>query len=1218
MSEGRNPLDIGSVPLSGVQLIEASAGTGKTYTITSLFLRALVELGEPLERIAAVTFTNAATAELRDRVGQRLVAARAALLPEAPPSDDALLRRYQEEEGRDTRRRIVERALADVDRASIFTIHGFAQRLLSDFTFESGARYEVELLPDQSSIVYDATVDFWSSRVGSLDAEELRALGGPEIFSQLVQVAKVAASSPELPLVEVARLGGLHRELERLQRPYDEARGIFAREKAKLIALLDSGALNRKSYSRERIDKDVALWEEYFSFDEPTRRLPKDDGRWQQSVVNERVKAASKKLGAPTHRFFELVDELVSIHEELQGLLQRRHDTLRAELATFVRERVARHHERELTQSFDDLLLRLRDVLRDEERGGRVAREMRRRHPILLIDEFQDTDPVQYEIFHRVYATSSTEESDDRGPGLFLIGDPKQSIYSFRGADVHAYLEAANAATQVWTLTTSYRSGPTLVRAQNTVFQRNLEPFGTRAIRYEPILPRPGRTDRLLDSQGEVLPGLTWIGLESSRDLLVQTAREIAHFLAAGHRLGGRPVRAGNLAVLTRRNADALEIQRQLARRGIPAVMHGDRSVFEQPEALELRRVLLALAEPSHSQLVRAALATRLVGLDAKAIHELDRDDAELERWVGKFRTRSEEWKQHGLVHALEGFERDVNLAARTLADFDGERRLTNYRHLVELLHEAEVRLHLGQAGLIRSLESAIEDPMGHEMAAESKQLRLDSDDDAVTLTTIHKSKGLEYDIVFLAGLGAIRYRDPSAAFRFHESEGGQQRLELRTPPGCDDSNELAQREDLEEALRLSYVALTRAKDHVVALVPPPYRGGSPLIHQLLPLPSGDWQAALENWTVDNLSGPLQELVAASAGSISLQAPRPGEAGRYERGAALVQLTAAPLPAALPEAQRTSSFSAMTRHGSRLSRSGREGRDIDEQDRPAEARRAESRGGVNERGGANERSGANEWERVVLADFPRGAGPGEALHAVFETSDFAEGSPEQRRERVVLELARRGIAEEHVDATALGIEQVLQTQFGDAGVQLGALTRRTRRAEMEFAFPVAGADSRLSASSLADALGLGEAGSTLPQSYLAEIAHLGFHDWWGFLRGFIDLVFEWEGRFYVADYKSNYLGESYADYGPSACQQAMEEHHYPLQAYLYALAVHRHLQHRLAGYEYERHFGGVYYLFVRGMRPGETTGVQYLRPSLAEMERLSSAFGAAAIRSKRA
>ena len=1198
MSE-RRPIDASRLPLGGVHLIEASAGTGKTHTIVSLILRALVERELSIDKIAAVTFTNAAAAELRQRVGTRLIEAQTALAEGTEPPSDLVLAGLWERPDRQRVRERIERALGELDRVGVFTIHGFAQRMLSDHAFESGARYEVELVGDQARLVYDAVIDFWSFRVARLSEAEFRLHGGSRSFGLLKRIAKEAAAAPDVQLVEFDPAPSYEAVHALLEGPFAAARTLFFEGAEVAYGLLLSDALKKNVYQPPSLAADLRTWRSYFEQGDAGAPLPQGHPRWTQTKINGSIKL---KHEPPQHPLFQAIEALGQVREEASQSQRLMRTALRAEMIHFVRARVAGEHQRSRTQSFDDLLLQLRAALRHPERGPRVAEQMREAFPIVLIDEFQDTDPIQYEIFQTVFGSVQGHTA------LLLIGDPKQSIYAFRGADVHSYLAAgADATAGRWTLTTSYRAGPRVVAAQNALFSGPRSPFGLEAIAYEPVRPAPGRDDELLDAGGNALPGLVVFDTAElpSSVVLERTAHEIARLLARGHTLEGQPLSPGHIAVLTRRNRDAQEVQAALARLRIPAVMHGDRSVFEAPEALELRRILHALAEPSTRGWTRAALVTRFLGVNAAELRAFDDDSTGLELWIERLKIGGEDWERQGVVHALERLAQSTDLVSRTLGEFDGERRITNYRHLVELLHQAETEQHLGVSGLLRFFDAAIADPMGHAMAAEARQLRLESDSEAVTLTTVHKSKGLEYDVVFLPTVGQpAELLDVAAtAFRFYDEEAAQPRLEFRDKGDRDASLEKARKEHRQEALRLTYVALTRAKHMVVAFQRdtqgansknPPFSPLGYLLHASSApapaLPEGLGQH-LQSMTAEQRQRDQQRVVEASQGAIVFDVLRLADGPIFERPEQTRTLRARPLPEKLSEGERTSSFSAMTRGvDSKLSRASREGRDVDE--------------AVVELLG---QSAPEAQSRVVLADFPRGPGPGEALHALFECSPFSEGDAAARQEVVARELGRRGIGSQHLEAALASLEDVLATPLLPSGFRLGQLKRTERRAELEFSLPVGASEARLSASALARALGHGGPPGSLAADYLAEIAELPFSSWSGFLRGFIDLVFDFEGRLYVVDYKSNFLGESYGDYDARALDAAMRQHHYPLQALLYALAVHRHAERRVPNYDYESGFGGVFYLFLRGMKPsfGTQLGVHFSRPSASEIERLS-------------
>lgn len=1203
----RQPLDVRQIPLHGTHLIEASAGTGKTYTITSLFVRLIAEGVCTLDQIAAVTFTNAATAELMERVQRRLTDVTQALaqgkVPEGDALGDYLLALPQPE-------LVVRRldfARSVVDRTAIFTIHGFAARMLAQYAFESGVRSDTELLLDDRGILYDVVTDFWASEVASLPRDHFRALGADAQHRPFASVARTVSGAVGVALAAVPPKPDLEARL----REYGESfRLVQAELGAKWESLcqllLSSSALNRSKYRVPGLAREATALRAYFDLAEPspTQYPDLEKGRWTRS----RVQAGTKKgMAPPEHALLGLLEDHWEAACGVALAAAELGAYLRGRLAVQVEARLLREHGDAHTQSFDGLLLGLRDALAGPL-GEALARAIRHRFPTVLIDEFQDTDPVQYDIFRRIYSGGKGKEP--RPLGLYLIGDPKQSIYRFRGADIQTYLAASqHAGRAIWTLRTSYRSSPRVVAAQNALWGPLERPFACPDIRYEEISARDGAENRFLTAAGDLEAGLK-IVLASAKesanmDVLVLAACEVARLLASGSTIDGEPVSPRHIAVLTRTNRQAEVIQGHLRALSIPAVMHGDRSVFESPEAIELRRVLVALSEPSDRGHSRSALATRMLGVTSGELLRMKQDAELLELWTGRLRALSDLWRTRGIAHALESLWKTVDLVPRTLRDADGERRLTNFRHLLELLHDAETRAHLGVVGLLRFFETAIAAPTGHAMAPEARQVRLESDEDAVVLTTAHKSKGLEYDIVVLPSIGIKDSPGSHAAVRYHEPDG-EVRVEVRAKESEEAAPHFAvsDQEEFEESLRVGYVALTRAKHQVIALYDPKASPSSlgwflhePRIRAWSQLRPGD---ALKEIGLEQKLEDLAALCVRSAGAVTTcdgsngavldSAPvfrRPGDTG--------VSLVPSPAPPQPSASSRTSSFSAMTRDAAGLGRQAQGGRDVDEVDAPPAAEPGLR--GVSPR-------------RILLAEFPRGAGPGDALHAIFERVPFAEGDAEARREIVREVLLTRGFGLEHVAAVASSVEAVLSVRLAPLDFRLGSLGRAARVAEMEFGFRVGDKDSPLSGHALLRALSKAGEDPYLTPGYLARVRDLGFGAFHGLLRGFIDLVFTVDERFYLLDYKSNFLGETSGDYGPSSLAVAMEDHHYLLQGLLYAVAVHRYGRVRMAGYDFERNFGGVFYVFLRGIEPDAEPesgrGIYFFRPSQALLERLSA------------
>lgn len=1241
-------LDPFELPLGGTQLIEASAGTGKTYTITSIVLRLLLERGLTVEQIVVVTFTKAATFELRERIRRRIDEAERAFRAGQAEGDDALLvallRRVDRAAGL-ARLRAAQRAL---DHSAVFTIHGFAQRMLQEHAFESGARFDLELVGDQRALISEVVHDFWSSEVASLPEELWKLLSGVDAKSLLspkafASLAYVAVAFPDLPL------HGSRPARDEVSAP---ARLLERREARSRAALSALAACRSEVVAEFRRDGEAALAAlsptkqhgTYYSFEklgamhaalsalshgEEVFGLPKP----LEYLTSEKLDRYTKKKlwPVPKHALYDAMDAYARACAEVDSAAEELLDELRTRMVEFARERIVLEHRQAGTQSFDDLLHGLCAALRHKA-GSVLARRIRERYPVALIDEFQDTDPTQYEIFRTIYASPEAKaESKNGAAALFLIGDPKQAIYAFRGADVFAYIAAAkDAADQAWTLSTNRRSDPGLLRALNTLFGRLPQPFLIDSIRYVPVSAPAERSDQLFSDSARVTPlelvHLPGEGSEppSAAQWSRLAALEVARVLRSGVRVGDgeaqRLVEPRDIAVLTRTNAQAQDIQAELRALRVPSVLAGDRSVFQTVEAEELAHVMRAMAEPSSPGAVRTALATRFLNVDAHEIARLAEDEAAWELWVTRFRQCHTLWTNSGFVHAVQHLFRELDVVSRTLSLAEGERRLTNARHLIELLHGAETSEHLGVIGLVQWFDQARVDPEGQGMAPEAQQLRLESDADAVTLTTMHKSKGLEYPIVVLPSLGNTSepFSSEKENLRFHNPEHGDRlELDVRLPAHKPEALAIGKHEHRAEALRLAYVALTRAKHHLVVLCGRGARPGFSALGYLLHQPAVslggldvDIEARLKSLDEEERLSEMEQVAADSSGTIRVRRARLDSVPEYEAAPRpLPRLAARVLARRVPEGARTSSFSAMTRGAAHaLSPQARAGRDVDEVV-PAAA--------------AGSAPPAAPESGIVLADFPRGAAPGELLHAVLEHCPFAEGDAKARAEIAERELKRAGFDAAHLPALKQAIEDVLATSLDARGEwSLGSLQPSARVAEMEFLLPVSAPVSGrvLTARRLAQALGWedsaqsGARSATLAreeapwgEAYLEQVAKLPFVAWSGFLRGFIDLVFERDGRFFVLDYKSNYLGGTADDYGPAQMRAAMAEHHYHLQYLLYSVALHRHLTQRVARYDYETHFGGVYYLFVRGMHPENgSRGVFFHRPSKALVERLSA------------
>ncbi len=1192
-----------SAPLDGTHLIEASAGTGKTFTIGTLYLRALVEQGLSPGTVLVVTYTKAATAELRHRLRERIRETLLALdRPTAPPETDLarLLALWETQGIRERARTALDAALRNLDEAAVHTIHGFCQRMLQELAFESGAPFSAELVTDEAPLRDEIVRDFWVRATYEAPEALLRRLRSPEFsLTALMGLAMRVGGNPSLPVIPetiATTPGAIDSAIEAHRTAAATAAAIWSRERAHIATLLVHPSLNRNKYRPTTVEKWLAALDEL---------LASETAPWSPSALPlVKLTTAGLREGArknnspPSHPFFNACDALYAANEALEAVLDTEGRRLCLDLVAYVRTERQRRRDATNTRAFDDLQLLLHTALHGPS-GASLATTIRNRFPFALIDECQDTDPLQHAIFDRIYGGG-----DDEGrSGFYRIGDPKQAIFAFRGADVFTYLTTKRAiGNAARTLTTNWRSDPSLIRGVHAVFARPREPFVLADIIPHPVHPRPDARDASADSGLRFLLVSDVLGgnkAQLRRRIVDGTAEEIAATLDAA-----TPPAARDIAVLCRTNRDAIAIQEGLRRRNIPSVLRGDKSVFDTAEAEDMQRLAQAIATPADAAAIRSALATTILGVDGPELHALQDDERAWDVWARRFERWHELWTSHRFVRAFRQLVDERNVHARLLGLVAGERRITNVLHVVELMHRAETDGHRGPAQTVRWLQQMRADPATRgAYSGDAEQVRLESDDDAVTVVTIHKSKGLEYPIVYCPFLweDAGLFPEDARWVRFHDA-ADHQRLKLDIGSDAQEAHKaLADREALAESLRLTYVALTRAK-HQCSVVWGPFAAGkkSPLAYLLHQPASPDRHADLPAVTSARMAGldatalraDLEALAATAPDSISVReladAAQMTRSRRATEAAPALPLAARRSTRRVPAGRRVSSFSALTADASEHSPRTEEGVDHD-----AHVARPET--------------SPAPAATIALDEFPTGAATGQLLHGILEDLDFQSTAAVALRDVVAPALARHGIAPHWQRPLGQSLAMMLDTPLGlDAApdATLRAIAGTDRRAEMEFVIPAARV---LTVSDLAATFTRHRAPAACPD-YGTRVSSLGFEPLTGYLRGFIDLVFRFDERWYVVDYKSNHLGSTQHDYAPARLARVMDEQHYVLQYHLYTLAVHRHLRTRLAGYDYARNFGGVLYLFLRGMNPDHPPGcgIFHDRPAPALLDDFES------------
>lgn len=1181
-----NPLNTLRFPLHGERLIEASAGTGKTYTIAGLYLRLLLGHGPLIEEgedagqasaherplsvteILVVTFTDAATAELRGRIRGRIHEARLAFM--RGQSGDALLAQLLEEvEDHELAARRLLAAERQMDEAAVFTIHGFCQRMLKQNAFESGALFETEFLTDDSQLRLQAVSDYWRAEFYPVDktlASAVRALWPSP--AALLREMNGWLDNSELEMRPPA--GD-----ETLAARHQVAMSRIAAVKAAWLAQVDEirrqtdGQVSR--YTGKNYEGWLAKIADWAQIDASGYAIPKELERFGQTVLEENLKKGGE---LPTLPLFSEIDALLASRPGIRDLILQR-------AAVVVRSRMQASKRQAHQLSFDDLLKDLDGAL-GSSLGERLCDRIRATYRVAMIDEFQDTDPQQYRIFHRLYG-------GHQDTALLMIGDPKQAIYGFRGADIFTYIQARRNVSAHYTLGRNWRSSGALVAAVNGLFERAKDPFIYEAdIPFLPVEAQGKSKALLLD--GETAPVLhcwqltgqpTFNRGDYQSKMARATAAEIHRLLTLAREdkalIGETPVKAGDIAVLVRTGAEGKLVQQELARLAIASVYLSNReSVLEQVEAREILLILHACQNPSEERSLRAALATGLFDLDAKALDGLASDERAWESAVQEFMEYRKVWHKRGVLAMLRALLHRRNLAASLLASPYGERRLTNFLHLGELLQQVSSELD-GEYALLRWLGEAVNRQSGQDA---EQILRLESERKLVQIVTIHKSKGLEYPLVFLPFICSHRSADTPL---YHEADEAGNRTILDLT-GAEDSLAEADKERLAEDLRLLYVALTRGV-YATWLGLAPVRSGNGKsektdLHQTAIgylLQKGEEGDAATLATA--LSALAEDLPGVAVGEPSLTRPAPLPPEEEQLGEPQVRR----FGGTLERDWWISSYSGLAAQGHGHSKGvlANPGFD-DEVVTEAAALAAEE---------------PVQAPQPSIFTFPKGARPGTLLHSLFETIDFQSAGGEPLAQHIATLLAQDGFDESWAQVLQQQVEAVLDTPL-ETGfcepVRLRDLAPERKQVELEFFLPM----GRVTAPALTalcqqhDPLSRGN-------------KPLSFATVQGMLKGFIDLVFEWQGRWYLLDYKSNHLGMSPADYSRSALEQAMVEHRYDLQYQLYSLALHRLLALRLPGYDFEQHFGGVFYLFLRGMPQG---GIFHTRPSRELVQGLDRLF----------
>ena len=1154
-------LNAETFPLSSQQLIEASAGTGKTYTITNLYLRLLLGHSDSLNRplasneILVLTFTIAAVEELRYRIRARIVEARSAF--STGLSEDTFLQNLVNNSVDHERdRRLLAAATQLMDEAAIYTIHGFCARVLEEQSFEAGILFDQRLDGDRDQLLELATQDCFRQEVLTLPTIEreiaLSIWPNPEKLKNGVKGFLFRHKIRMLPTAD-----NFTAELEQYREDVSTAKRLWIQADIEKVITEAGFKKNTKTIRRlsemteycldeSNLDLGTSLWE-----------------NWNTDTLQKNLK---KDGVLPEHACLDLVNNISQ-----SNILEKVTSNLWQKLSKKILENLNQSKANTSQLTLDDLLTQLnRAVTTNPELASRLAS----RYPVAMVDEFQDTDDIQYGIFDAIYNRPGVQS-------LFMVGDPKQAVYQFRGADVFTYINARRGIEsrdgQIHSLNANWRSSSLLIDAVNHLFTRANIFDNDSDIPFLPVEPSPLSSELSfqIDNQEQKPFSIFLVAgddkplpKEEARSLgMAHAAEEVSNLLtmsAAGRvSINDKDLNAGQIAFLVRDKNDAREARHALSQRGVRSVYVTLDSVFLEDTAADLYLVLQAVLEPTNDRAIRTALATPLLQSSVTKIDALAHDTMAHQEVTREFLDYHHLWETQDIAPMIESLIIQQRIAEKWLGQPDGERQITNLRHLSELLQKQSAKT----SGMHRLLKwFSRERSAAESVATDDQQLRLESDENLVKIVTMHAAKGLEYDLVYIP-FGAFYRSQPArepALFHLETESGFETCLELGTNR---DHREQAQKESLSEDMRLLYVAITRAKYRCAIGVPHIRDLPKSALARLLDIAEAKNDQITISSELSQLPGELFEVE-------SIAIPETTVVAAEDRRDSLST------PPDIPRRNdhwRLHSYTGV----SRLIQSREV---VVESLKPAGF------------GDDDNKEDLLVYEEFSRFSFPRGPRVGIALHSLMENIDFRSGaeSRKQQSERCLNKIGVTSDLPEWLEVLTAWLDNILQTPLAESFC-LADISESDRMDELEFHFPLQANTNFLQ--------------ELQSGGYMLGAQNISIPRLEGMMTGLIDLIVRHDGRYYLIDYKSNHLGDSAEDYSADAIKHSISEHQYDLQYLIYCVALNRYLASRLPDYDYDSQFGGVMYLFLRGMNGRDHTGVHFDKPDKHLLDRFDNALG---------
>ncbi len=1115
-----NPFDVKTVELSGANLIEASAGTGKTFSIAVLVVRLIIEKSIPVSKMLLVTFTEAAAAELKER-SIKFIREAIEEFENEGSSGNSMIEEIVKDFDKDRyeAKENLYSALLEIDQAMMCTIHSFCQRTLNEFAFETNQAYGKELITDVSAINAKYIQEFIREELSSLPVLILEvvlpifhSLAGKIIDNQLAGKRYIKSTTDEIDIAIC---------LSELNE-YEEFK----------LNLIDETQLNemreviKNSNNRYVVKSRQTYIDKVSSIENAITALEKNDPKTFNNL------------------FPELSEQVLPRFEKIKALKNQLQDWLIVNFINWISSKIEVTLKKKNLFTYDDLINQLFEVRMNEN----LKQILRAKYDAIFLDEFQDTDQKQFDIFYNLFQEDSTKI-------LFYIGDPKQSIYSWRKADLNTYYQARNSILESkrFDMKVNFRSSAQLIAALNhffdptgdfDTFENGVEASEQNRINYIPVSSANTKSIGLVMNKVE-FPPIRVVNQHCNNDEIYESIElTLKNIFFGGFTLNDQQVKPSNVCVLTRTNKQSKAVKDILNKLSIPSVISDDAKIIDSTEAKELLYVLEAILAPQKSTIQKAFLSY-LLNYKVEEIKELDFD-----YYVERCTTYSKIWAKDGVYVALNSFIADFNMIQK-LQDkqIEGQRVISNLKQLIELLQEKELRNAFTPSETYTFLQNQINASSDQEVSEYAQ--RLENDEDTVKIVTIHKSKGMEYDIVIAPFLDLEdNEKFEVSSIRIPRDEHGNNYVYVTNPITDQNLKQYYTIQQKQENRRLIYVALTRAKYNLIIINKTHSKGKT--IYEITHSLTGFIKALPGNTnTIEVINREDLERVAK---------------GKLVTGLEDVQVTKNPLPSiTLTDSKyKKMSYSFLAAHPTK---------------------------------GFKEQIVEYEfgtYDQFVFKDLPKGAHIGNLLHDIFEYIDYSDTSKWIHiiQNVIIRYLPTQKDNPAFSESLLKLIDHTLQAkiQFEDKSFQLATLIREKRKNEFEFNFAI---PNKFDVSEL----------ETILNDEVRTIK-TNYNEVQGMMTGFIDLFFEHDGKFYILDWKSNFLGDSIEDYNQTGVANAMNESNYHLQYLIYALALDKYLTSKLPGFDFEQQFGGVIYLFLRGNREGEHTGVYTQKVTKEELKRL--------------